>query len=145
MKKGISPFIAEILLIGLAIAVAAVIITWGMGFTRTSTQNIQGQSETQMMCSYGGISTLDDVYYKNGYLYGYLRNSGNIPLRVNFQIVYDNGTVQNVQNVAPDLAPGSISFFNVSADPNINFVMITTNCTSPPVNYRIERKDVIFN
>ena len=144
--KGISPFIAEILLIGFTVAVAAIIIGWSSGFTKTSTQNIQQQSQTQLACSYGGISTFSDIYYNSSCscLYGYLKNTGQIPLRVDFQIVYDNNTINSIQNIT-QILPGNIAFFNVSASSNINFILVSTNCTSPPVNYRIDRSDIIFS
>ncbi|MEM5875435.1 MAG: hypothetical protein QXW01_02260 [Candidatus Aenigmatarchaeota archaeon] len=142
--KGISPFVAEILLIGFTIAIAAIIITWGTGFTRTSSQNIQQQSEIQLLCSYGGISTYGDVKYKDGYIYGYIVNTGNIPLKVNFQIVYENGTSQDVQNVIPSLNQGTVGYFNVSSNSNILFVLIYTNCTSPSVSKKLDKNEIIF-
>ncbi|MFH7880902.1 MAG: hypothetical protein QXI09_02750 [Candidatus Aenigmatarchaeota archaeon] len=142
--KGISPFIAEVLLIGFTIAIAAIIITWSSGFTKTSSQTIQQQSETQLLCSYAGINTYGNVKYKNGYLSGYVINTGNVPLKVNFQIIYDNGTSEDLQNIIPSLNPGTLNFFNISTNSNIQFILIYTNCTSPPVTAKIEKSEIIF-
>jgi len=142
--KAISPFIAEILLIGLTIVIAGIIITWGTGFTHTSTQTIEQQSGTQLICSYGGISIYDNIIYKDGYVSGYVINTGNIPLKVNLQIVYDDGTSQEILNVIPELMQGNVGYFSVVANPNILFILIYTNCTAPPVNIRIEKDEIIF-
>lgn len=143
--KGISPFVAEILLIGFTIAIAAIIITWSTGFTRTSSQYIQQQSESQVFCSHGGINTYGDVIYKDGYLYGYLVNSGNIPLRISFQIIYDNGTVQFLPDVVQNLLPGGLSYFNISINSNFLSVIINTNCTNPSINKQLNKNEIVFN
>ncbi|MEM5815309.1 MAG: hypothetical protein QXD89_02375 [Candidatus Aenigmatarchaeota archaeon] len=140
--KSISPFIAEILLIGFTVAIAAIIISWSSGFTKTSTQTIKQQSETQLICSYSGISTERDIVFKNGYLYGYVRNSGNIPLNINFQIIYDNGTTQENPNLISNLNPGTLAFFNLSVSSNIRYLYITTNCTDTYL--MIEKSEIVF-
>jgi len=45
MKKGISPFIATILLIGFTVAVGAILSVWFTTFTRTQTTGITGAAE----------------------------------------------------------------------------------------------------
>jgi len=142
--KGISPFIAEILLIGFTVAIAGIIITWSSQFARTSTQTVAQQSESQLACSYGGISTFGDIVYSNGYLSGYLKNTGTIPLKVYFQIFYDNQSSTTSPTIA-EIPPGNLAFFNVSTPSNINFIYVLTNCTSPSVSFKIDRSQITFS
>ncbi len=50
-KKGISPLIATVLLIGFAVALAAVVMTWGGGFIRKTTEETGTTAEKTMMCA----------------------------------------------------------------------------------------------
>lgn len=50
-KKAISPLIATVLLIGFAVALAAVVMTWGGGFIRSTTESTEIQAETTLMCA----------------------------------------------------------------------------------------------
>ena len=60
-KKGISPLIATVLIIGFTVALAAIIITWGGQFIDTVTESTSEQSAVQLKCGQlqfviGGIS-----------------------------------------------------------------------------------------
>jgi len=136
MRKGISPLIAEVLLIGFTVTVASIVILWVTGFTRTSTKTISSQAETQLACTYGGIDFYGTVTYNSTSqtLFGYLKNTGNVPLgNINFQIVYDNGTIDSrFLDVA--LIPTNItSFYFTDISSNIDLIHVSTNCTNPPV------------
>ena len=50
-KRGITPLIATVLLIGFTIALAAIIITWGSQFVRQPQERVGTQSELQLACS----------------------------------------------------------------------------------------------
>ena len=50
-KKGISPLIATVLVIGFTVALAAVIITWGQGFIKDTTENVDIQTQAQLKCT----------------------------------------------------------------------------------------------
>jgi len=50
-KKGISPLIATVLLIGFAVALAAVVMTWGGGFIKKTTEETGTTAEKTMMCA----------------------------------------------------------------------------------------------
>jgi len=144
MKKGISPLIAEVLLIGFTVAVASIIILWVTGFTKTSTKTISSQAETQMACIHAGIDFYGNVIYNqtSQTLSGYLQNTGNIPLgNISFQVLYDNGTVQNFQNYLLEILPTNVASFSLTGiSSNLNMIYVSTNCTNPPVTTKISGK-----
>lgn len=50
-KKGISPLIATVLIIGFTVALAAIVLTWGGGFTKKITETSQLTAEQKMACT----------------------------------------------------------------------------------------------
>ena len=50
-KKAISPLIASVLLIGFTVALAAVVMTWGGGFVRKTTEQTGETAEKTIMCA----------------------------------------------------------------------------------------------
>lgn len=141
--KGVSPLVATVLLIALTISVAALVGTWLMGFTRTSTETIKQQANIEIICGNGAIS-FSQVCYSNGYLSGYLQNTGRIPLgNININILYNNGSSQKFYlsysqgSVLPEtsccgnltILVGERYSFNVPASSNFDLVYVLTNCT----------------
>lgn len=50
-KKGISPLISTVLLIGFSVALAAVVMTWGLDYIRGSTEKVGEKTEEYLRCS----------------------------------------------------------------------------------------------
>ena len=50
-KKGISPLIATVLLIGFAVALAAVVMTWGLDFIKTTAETTEEQTKYTLICA----------------------------------------------------------------------------------------------
>ena len=50
-KRGISPLIATVLIVGFTIALAAIVITWGQSFTRQLQQGTEASSNQQIICA----------------------------------------------------------------------------------------------
>lgn len=50
-KKGVSPLIATVLIIGFTIALAAVVMTWGGGFVRSTTESTEASADLTLKCS----------------------------------------------------------------------------------------------
>lgn len=50
-KRGISPLIATVLIIGFCIALAAIVMTWGGGFVRTTTEKTEASADMALKCS----------------------------------------------------------------------------------------------
>lgn len=51
MKKGISPLIATILLIGFTVALAVVVFNWGVGFVQNAQENVEKTTESSLACT----------------------------------------------------------------------------------------------
>ncbi len=50
-KKGISPLIATVLVIGFTVALAAIIMTWGTTFGKSMQKSSEEQANLQMICA----------------------------------------------------------------------------------------------
>jgi len=50
-KRGISPLIATVLLLGFTVALAAVIMTWGMDFVETMQKSTEETANVKVMCA----------------------------------------------------------------------------------------------
>ncbi len=51
LKKGISPLIATVLVIGFTVALAAVILTWGTSFTKSISKGTEETADIQLTCA----------------------------------------------------------------------------------------------
>ena len=51
MKKGVSPLIATVLIIGFTVALAAMIITWGGRFVQQAQEDVDVRSKVSLACS----------------------------------------------------------------------------------------------
>ncbi|MBU2638386.1 MAG: hypothetical protein KJ955_05405 [Nanoarchaeota archaeon] len=50
-KKGISPLIATVLIIGFTVALAAIIMTWGTSFSKSMQKTTESTTEEQLACA----------------------------------------------------------------------------------------------
>lgn len=60
-KKGISPLIATVLIIGFTVALAAIIITWSTGFTKRMQTQTEETANIQVLCATDVIFDLKSV------------------------------------------------------------------------------------
>ncbi|GEM_PF-1092593 len=60
-KKGISPLIATVLLIGFAVALAAVVMTWGLDFVQDTADTTKEQTQNTLICSTELSFAISDV------------------------------------------------------------------------------------
>jgi flagellin-like protein len=60
-KKGISPLIATVLLIGFAVALAAVVMTWGLDFVRETAETTKEQTQNTLVCASDLSFAISDV------------------------------------------------------------------------------------
>src|SRR3989344_2802426 len=51
MKKGITPLIATVLLVGFTVALAVIIFNWGVGFVKDAQDNVDKSTEASLLCS----------------------------------------------------------------------------------------------
>jgi len=147
MRKGISPFIASILLIAFAVAVAGIYGGWFQSFINTITGTVEKKETVRVECTYGGIA-LDDVEYNDssGYLSGTIENTDIIPLgNIDLEIFYDNATREE-KDLNKELESGEKDTFNVLlgcndiTNCNYDKVRIFTNCSN--VDDEISRSDI---
>lgn len=60
-KRGISPLIATVLIVGFTIALAAIVITWGQTFTRQLQQETETSSNQQIICATEVVFEITDA------------------------------------------------------------------------------------
>jgi len=102
MKKGISPFIATILLIGFTVAVGAILSVWFTTFTRTQTVGIQAGAacitnkiDVKVLGIGDNTTTL------------LIQNSGPDSVRVTSIIMTCGGVIVNSTNLNLSISPNS--------------------------------------
>jgi len=59
MKKGISPLIATVLIIGFVVAIGAVVMLWGRGFVKERTEKEGALSEAKLNCNSIDLKVVD--------------------------------------------------------------------------------------
>jgi flagellin-like protein len=98
--KGISPLIASVLLIAFTVAVAGLISSWLMSFTKTTSETVTQQSNIQLSCSYGGIG-LSNLKYAGSTCFcmnGTIENTQTVSLgNITIQIIYINKTTDTAK------------------------------------------------
>jgi len=145
MRKGISPLIAEVLLIGFTVVVASLVILWASSFTRTTTSKIGSQADIQTACMNAGIDFFGIVTYNTSSqtISGYVKNTGNVPLgNISFQVIY-SASILNFPNQITELLPQNIQYFSLSGiAPNFNTLYVSTNCTNPPATAKIDYNQI---
>jgi flagellin-like protein len=139
-KKAISPMVATVLLIAFTVAVGGVVSVWLQTFSRTTTGEVSEQTESEIYCSYAGIS-MSNLEYCSSYLFGRLENTkfkaiGNITV----QIIYTNATTQTIRlcnngsscpSSLMSLEPGELKTFNISIDSSsYDTIRVYTNCSN---------------
>lgn len=145
--KGISPLIASVLLIAFTVAVAGIISGWLQGFTRSTTSTVTSQSNTELVCSYAGISLSSLKHSSTDLtLSGRIENTGQVGLgSIILQIFFTsgssptnlplctNGTVFSCATANLSLIPREMTSFNVSSGSalaTIDKVRVFSNCST---------------
>ena len=133
--KGISPFIAAVLLIASAIAVGSIFSGWMTSFTKETTAIVKVQSEKRVTCSYGGIALSNLKYNRTtGNLSGTVENTDVIPLgNIDFEIFYTDASRDELDlNIT--LEPGEKDTLNQNVANmntlNCSKVRVITNCSN---------------
>ena len=60
-KKGISPLIATVLILGFTVALAAIIMTWGTGFTKRMQTQTEETANIQVICATDVVFDIQSV------------------------------------------------------------------------------------
>lgn len=119
-KRGISPLIATVLVLGFTVSLAAVVMVWGTGFAQrmqTSTEEAAGK---QVTCSQSVMFDLRDVTFKGSELATaitlFLENSGNVKIDGFSAKLYGSDSIQNVE-ITSGLNVGGLA--NLEANYNL--------------------------
>ena len=154
--KGISGFIATILIIAFTVAIAGVVSSWLLGFANVETKTVGSQSNLKIICNDGGI-ILSDLKYYCPKLAGKVKNTGRISLgNITLQILYTNSTQETQCISYADgllvnvICPGNLSIsvgeeypFNLTiGGSNYDTIRVYANC-SADVSYEAKSSDVI--
>jgi len=137
MEKGVSPFIATVLLIVCTIAVAAIFGGWLSSFISGTTEEVQEHSEKRVTCSYGGIALEDLEYNKTtGNFSGKVENTDIIVLgNIDFEIFYTDASRDEL-DLNMTLNSGEKNTFNQnvtnmnSSSNPYNKIRVITNCSN---------------
>jgi len=84
-KKGISPLIATVLILGFTVALAAIIMVWGQRFTQGIQETTEDTANTQLVCTTDVAFKITNVCRAaaesgspgNGYYRVFVENNGN--------------------------------------------------------------------
>lgn len=131
MKKGISPFIAVVLLIAFTLSVAAIMGGWITSFTKSTSETVGERSEERIECAYGGIALYSVVYNStSGNITGYIENTDVIPLgNIDLEVFYSDSTKQEI-DLNAELSPGEKDSFDQSITGSPNKLRVFTNCSN---------------
>jgi flagellin-like protein len=145
--KGISPFIATVLIIAFTIGIGMLLGPWIYNLTQSQSQTIGKESENRLECNYAGLRIIGDsiqcTFSGNpDFLNFTLENTGNIDL-YNFTaeiklngIIYDYGVNNSITNTAftqsSPLRPGqertvAVNITDNLASANPDYVRIFTS------------------
>jgi len=140
-KKGISPLIATVLIIGFTIALAAIIITWGVGFVTQQTVQTGEQTQATLdLVQNAGVKIKGVIYNDNdpqsepdNFTFT-IENTGSIELDGFLIRAYDdNGDVHVVQ---VDLGSSKLGPFGVKT------FSLRLNNTATPTEYQYDLANV---
>ena len=93
-KRGISPLIATVLLIGFAVALAAVVMTWGLDFIQSTADTTEQQTENTLTCATELAFTITNVDLTSGEVT--VDNRGQVDISsVTFRVYTATGVTTN--------------------------------------------------
>ncbi|MBM3199694.1 hypothetical protein FJZ53_02065 [Candidatus Woesearchaeota archaeon] len=103
-KKGISPLIATVLILGFTVALAAVIMTWGTSFTKDMQKKTSENTDIQMKCATDVVFNIKAVKNTTA---GYditIANDGNEDIAEWRFRLYESDTIITQKEVKGDTA-----------------------------------------
>ncbi len=123
-KRGISPLIATVLLIGFTVALAAMVMTWGSGFIKKTTESTEAGAQTALKCAselafeISGVSCNADKSIASVKV----DNRGSLDIKaLKFRLVSDAQTVVD-DKVELLEAFGAKTYSGFKPNPNVNTV-----------------------
>ena len=110
-KKGISPLIATVLLIGFAVALAAVVMTWGLDFIKSTADATESQTQNTLICASDLSFAISDVNPTEGSVT--VDNRGQVDIKSVIFRIYGSNGVDTLDSSTGELNLESIPKFGV--------------------------------
>ena len=124
-RKAVSPLIATLLLIAVALFFAGILYVWSSSFAITTTQQLENSTQDQTACAFSGVK-LEDLSsdpnrcdFNSTYpekLKFKLSNTGTSDLNKNFTILVDDGNAVVTLSYTPNLAKGTFKIVTCIQD-----------------------------
>jgi len=114
-KKGVSPLLATILLISIAMLLMGIVWIWSESFIKTHTQTITDKSTDEINCQYGGLFIRTCTYNASTGINLTIENSGSTKFTDNFNIkIQDNLDLMAEGIISQDLNAGNAMQIDVN-------------------------------
>tara|TARA_Y100000310_G_scaffold269523_1_gene282748 strand:+ start:3036 stop:3536 length:501 start_codon:yes stop_codon:yes gene_type:complete len=112
-KKGISPLIATVLLIGFAVALAAVVMTWGLDFIRTTAETTEEQTKYTLICASDLSFSISGVDQNTGSESITIDNRGQVDIVSLIFRIYSSSGVDTLDTSTANLTVTGVAKFAV--------------------------------
>ena|GEM_PF-805543 len=107
--KAVSPLIATILLVAVALAITGILYSWSQTYVKRETQNISDLTADQIGCSYAAIELSECAYNTSTGLSFWLDNIGRADLNGGIDItVIDSANNEATGTITSVIAKGAI-------------------------------------
>lgn len=113
-RKGVSPIIATVLLLGIVVALSTMVFLWARSFVGEVVQ--KGGKPAEQVCE----SIVLSAIYSGGSLQ--ILNDGNVPVHKLSILVEQEGNIDSTEYIDPVLAGGSVEVENVASGETIEIV-----------------------
>jgi len=128
-RKGVSPFIASVILILITIVVGSFLASWSQDLAKDQADAVT--KNTKPECNYVFLN-VQDLQYDNttSKLSMLVQNTGTSNTQITgMQLFYDNLTEESLPDIFPvDLEAGSLQPFRFNASENIKYIQIISSC-----------------
>ncbi|MCK5062648.1 MAG: hypothetical protein KAJ20_00165 [Candidatus Aenigmarchaeota archaeon] len=129
-RKGVSPFIASVILILITIVVGSFLASWSHDLAKDQADAVT--TNTKPECNYVFLN-VQNLQYDNTtakQLSMLIQNTGTADTKImGVQLFYDNFTEESLPDIFPvDLEAGHMQPFRFNASENIKYVQIISSC-----------------
>ncbi len=138
-KKGISPILAAVLMVAIAVTVVPIFAGWFNTLIGSTTKTVENKTDETVRCNAASLS-IEDVYLDNANSRARMivRNSGYTNEQVRSAVVYSNtGTpATNLTEFPVNVTRGGYAYFNfdtsslIPACANFSFAIVGSACDS---------------
>jgi len=144
-RKGVSPFIASVILILITIVVGSFLTSWSQDLAKDQADAVS--RNTRPECNYVFLN-VQDLQYDNTtskQLSMIIQNTGTSDTQITgMQLFYDNLTEEALPDIFPvDLDAGSMQPFRFNSSENIKYIQIVSSCPDKSVKLYGSDIDVI--